>query len=270
MINHLRSLLLDLPGSSAHGPDYPGEEYVPPDFVPRPMPGSCRTVWRMLFGVDPDRAMRNYRLFQLLACVHATEVAEFALEPDGRITYATGPARLADFARLAAFGATAVTPITLTEPTGDDTLQTFGTPAADEARGRLVSEWRVEIDGGDLLVDRSTSPPGRHRLPLSFSGDLSGPVELPGPGSISVRVRNRPGSAWSVRTVGLPGRSLGAVIAAVDAGGGTALTDVLNGPDPEREPDRTLRQLWSRTDFLPHRAAALAVALGRRIEESRG
>src|SRR5690606_37703460 len=77
MINHVRTLLLGLPGAASPGYQTAGEEFVDPTFQPVALPTYLAAVRRTLFGVDPDRLMLNYRLKQLLEVIHATELAEY-------------------------------------------------------------------------------------------------------------------------------------------------------------------------------------------------
>lgn len=238
MVNHLRTLLLDLDGRGSPGAGAPGEEYVPADFRPRPMPGELRRVWRLLFGLRPDRAYRNYRLRQYLTLVH--EAGLDALSPDRRVSY--WPFREGD-PRYAAYGAVTAPP----------QVEVLGDLAADDGAGRSLFQWRVEVTaGGAVLVD------GRD-AGVAFAEGLSAAFPL-GAG-LTAKARAAAGVYW-VEAVARPGRDLGAVLAACSAQLGAADAALFAG-DPE------LGELWQRADFLPERLGAVVVALARRIDDSR-
>ena len=86
MINHVRTLLLNR-GRDGTPRTSPGEEYVPPTFAPRALTTPLRTAFTTLYGGDPDRLMLNYRLRQLTALLHSTELEEYVLAKDPRVTY---------------------------------------------------------------------------------------------------------------------------------------------------------------------------------------
>src|SRR5271166_5192327 len=87
MINHLRTLLLNESSSTIPLPNYPGEEYVPSGFVSAPLPPFLNDVYVLMFGSRPDRAMKNYRLRELMTILHTSELAEFVYALDQRVTY---------------------------------------------------------------------------------------------------------------------------------------------------------------------------------------
>lgn len=236
MVNHLRTLLLDLDGRDA--PGAAGEEYVPPDFRPRPMPEALRHVWRLLFGRRPDRAYRNYRLRQYLTLVHAAGLDAFS--PDPRVTY--WPFRERD-PRYAGYGAVTAPP----------PVAVYGDPAADDGAGRAAFQWRVEVTpAGGVQVDGVP-------VDAPFAGGLSAPFRL-GAG-LTATVRDEPGAYW-VEALARPAADVGAVGAAVRAHLGAAGAVLFAG-------DPALGELWARADFLPDRLGAAVAALARRVDDSR-
>lgn len=251
MVNHLRTLLLDLNGTSRPGRDYPGEEYVPPDFQARVFPAGLRQVWRALFGGYPDRAYRNYRLRQLTTLVHDSPLAELVTALDPRVTY--WPHRLDD-ARWSRYGTTTVEAVGATT----DQLVLLGDLAADDALGKSLFEWRVEVRPGNRVVveDREYG--------VTYAAGRSSPVPL-GAG-LSCTVGETVGSAWYASGVARPARDVGALLAAAEQAVGAAERVLFSGG----EPYDTLGQMWRRADFLPLRLGALVVALGYRVDESRG
>ena len=85
MINHARTLLLNLP-SKSYSPGTLGEEYIPP-YSPAPLPTYITTARRIIFGTAPDKVFLNFRAHELLTLIHQTELAEFIYALDPRVTY---------------------------------------------------------------------------------------------------------------------------------------------------------------------------------------
>jgi hypothetical protein len=86
MINHARTLLLNQPRDRMHYSDY-GYEYVPPTFKPVVLPPPLLALRRILFGATPDNYFINFRVNEIMSYIHSTELAEYALRLDPRITY---------------------------------------------------------------------------------------------------------------------------------------------------------------------------------------
>jgi hypothetical protein len=90
MVNHVRTLLLNLPAVSEIDPP-PGEEYVPPAYVPKFVEGPLADARAALFGAGADRAGMNLTLARVLGYLHASALGADAFIADPRITY--DPAR---------------------------------------------------------------------------------------------------------------------------------------------------------------------------------
>jgi hypothetical protein len=247
VINHLRTLLLDEDGTSWPGGGYPGEEYVPPEFRRRPMPMECRNPWRVLFGSNPDRAYKNFRLRQYMTVLHTSDLAPEVLAFDSRVTY--WPLRASD-KRFDGFGTTTVS--ALPQTVGE--LLVGGQLTANDGRGQSRFEWRVSVESGNRVSVNY------HQFDVTFTDGLSNAFTI-GQG-LTGRVRENVDDAWVVEALARPGRDLGAVVATLTKSLG-ASEAFLFGPEQE------LGELWRRHDFLPLKLSALLVALGRRIEESR-
>lgn len=86
MINHARTLLLNMPRSRTHYSDY-GYEYIPHEFKPVALTNALHTVRQILFGANPDNYFLNFRVNELMAYLHATELAEYVYRLDNRVTY---------------------------------------------------------------------------------------------------------------------------------------------------------------------------------------
>lgn len=69
-----------------HYSDY-GYEYVSPSFKPAPLTAALHTVRQIFFGTNPDNYFLNFRANELMAYIHATELAEYVYRLDNRVTY---------------------------------------------------------------------------------------------------------------------------------------------------------------------------------------
>ena len=87
MLNHARTLLLNIPGLPVAPIDYPGEEQIPVLFKPVRLTPPLERARRLLFGNIPDRLMLNYRARQYMTLIHSTDLGSYVTELDSRITY---------------------------------------------------------------------------------------------------------------------------------------------------------------------------------------
>jgi hypothetical protein len=255
MLNHVRCLLMNVPGSAGSF-DAPGEEAVDPAYVPPPsLPAALRTVRSVLFGADPDRTMLNYRCAQLLAVVHASPLAGFVTRLDPRLTYPPADPSLAD--------AGPWTPAAYRTAGGpDDALAVTGAPEAPDVIGRCRHAFAVDVPSeGQARVERLTTPA---QIALFSPAD---PLPLTGSGYLA-RLRSASvGQAWRVDVLNRPQYDLSSLAASLASAGEPTL-DALFGVSAA-EPYRTFRNLWFRNRELPLRLAAAALALAYRTEERR-
>lgn len=87
MINHVRTLLLNETSPESQRWDVFGEEFVPPGFKPRSLPTPLTGLYRSLFGANPDRVFKNWRLRQYLRLLHTPKWEPHVLYRDRRVTY---------------------------------------------------------------------------------------------------------------------------------------------------------------------------------------
>lgn len=252
LINHLRTLLLNRPGTPPPESGYPGEEYVPFDYRPVTLPTAAAVTHRLLFGGAPDRAMLNYRLRELTAILHGTELAELVLALDPRITY--WPPRPGDWPEG----------LTVKQFAGDHPSLSFVGPAApQEQYGRLYAEWQVTVqpDGG-VAVDYFDLGASLDRTEVFAPGSV---MTLPG-STLRFQTESAPGAAWTIQSLARPTQGLPAVAAVLDQGLSELHVDALFGRDPP-EPYRTFRNLWLVHDQTPYRLGGVALALAYRADE---
>lgn len=263
MINQLRTLLLNRNGNETPGATYPGEQYVPPAYRQRRLPPRLQAVYNQLFGTSPDRALLNYRLQELLTCVHLSEYADYATALDPRITYWPFNTSLFEKATL---GATAQK---LVAASGQE-LYFVGERVTTESVNRIYFQWRLYVQDGDTVIltqyDDNSAAVQTTSVEYTLDGGVSSLISLPG-SQLQVRFGAGTGAAWLIEVLARPDRTLVQVAEGVERslGDGTALW----APDSP-EPYKTFRNLWNLHDQLPYRLAGLTLALGYRLNELAG
>lgn len=265
MINHLRTLLLNAEGSNNPGPTYPGEQFVPPDYRARSLPPWLQNVHTLLFGVNPDRASKNYRLQEFLTCVHAAGLGGFVAALDSRVTYWPFNTSLLEKILL---GATAVK---LAGAAGQE-LSFVGSRTASENVHRIYFRWRLDVISGAVVRVRTYNDAlqaeATYDLAYTLTAGLSSAVTLPG-SLLQVKFNAGVGGSWLVEAVAAPARGLAGLAADLDR----ALDDSLASqlfPPTSAEPYLTFRNLWFNSDQLPLRLAGVVLAFGYRVHELAG
>jgi hypothetical protein len=237
----------------------PGEEYVPADFVPvTRLPGAVNKIRNLIFGDTPDRIMLNYRLRQLMPLWHETELEEFVLAFDPRITY--WPNDRSEFYK------TAFVPRVTTQHGGQLTL--IGQHEPDENAGRLEQKWKVSLTSGTTVRVSQLLPPFRSEIhTISFSGNLSSLFSLTG-SSLQATVDGPIGADWFVNAVARPVRSMGDILATlkVTVTGSDEVT--LFGAAPSGNL-KTWRDLWRDHPWYGYQLGGLMLAVANAINENR-
>lgn len=264
MINHARTLLVNLDGAGSGFANQPGEEFIPPTFrAVGPLPSYLQSLRQVLFGGDPDRLLLNYRARQLLGLIHATELAEFVTELDPRVTYEPLPLdELFD-----ALFETRVTPLLGT--TRQLFLQELS--PTGEAAGRLAQQWTVRVTSGTHVeVSRHTTPVSVRLLEYTLTDGLSNAVPLTG-SSLGVKFEAGVGSQWYIEATTRPTVDLGELLANLDAVTEDVKLELfgVGSPRAETEPFRTFRNLYSHHQELPYRLGGLVLAIIYRMDELR-
>jgi len=202
MYNYGRTLLINLAGNDSYFGDIPGDELIPAEYVPVTFPSYLRNIRDTLFGSNPDRAMLNYRAAQLLGMISSTELQQYVEELDSRITYSSYQLQLAQ-------------PLTFSptvtqygEKDLSKILTIVGKSSSPDSNGASGYNYRVTVDGVNLVIDKLTSPTSSTQHVLSFTGGLSEPYSLPGT-DYSVRVNTSTlDGGWTVRGFLRPTRTL--------------------------------------------------------------
>jgi hypothetical protein len=134
MINHARTLLLNMPSAYSAIRAETAAEYVPPSFSPVALTSPLRALRRVLLGSDPDARFLNLRVRELIGYIHQTELAEFVYALDPRVTY--WPVQETEF-----FDSTRKT-LTVTQIKGAPRrLSVTGTFQANNSVGRTLQQY---------------------------------------------------------------------------------------------------------------------------------
>jgi hypothetical protein len=250
-------LLLNLPASA----ELPTGEYVPPEFRAVAVPTYLQQARDLLFGARPDAAMLDYRLRQYMAMLHATELAEFVVAPDPRITYTPGGRDMADFDP---------TPVVL--PIGHDLPLFLGGSPPRTVDGRMAYAWQVKVPtaASPTAVVAQRSPAyGTADYPVAYTGGLSNEFPLAGsPLLASFQAAGlADGTTWNVSCLASPARDPGQVAADLDALGAN-IVPFLFGVAAD-EPWLTWQALWNSNQPLPYRLGAVLLAVAARTDEAR-
>lgn len=261
MFNHARTLLMNVKGSSSPGEDFFGEELVPVDYKKLELPTYLDVVRSRLFGADPDRAMLNYRVKQLLNLVQSTELNEYVLALDPRVTY-----DLADEHDLVL--RETFRPASRQVAGSPAALYVLGTQTAPDPVGRLRFQYDVDVLLSDSIeIKRVTPYPRSWIFAHSLSNGLSPAYELPSTGYRVAVNTNNPGTRFIVEGFLRPEWSMGQIVNMLQSMGETVLVQLL-GIDAT-EPYQTFRTLWYDHPELPYRLSAIVLAIVYRMEELR-
>lgn len=263
MINHLRNLLLGVPGSINPGPSFPGEQFVPPLFSPVPLPAPLLTIRNALFTDRPDRAMLNWRIQEYLSCVHGSGLGGFVTALDPRITY--WPFNRSLLTSLL-FGPQAV------QFMGNPAQQLFFVGAqsgqVQPSWGRLFYSWQLTIVDNTtvqiVLYNDLNQLETTTTASYTVSNNLSSPVTLPGT-QLQVLFMPGVGTGWNIQVLTQPAQKMVDVITAIQ----NNLNDLINTnlfPAGSAEPYATFGNLWNESNQLPLRVGGLILGLGYAID----
>ncbi len=256
MINHARTLLIN---AAAPVLEAPGHEFIPPDFVPVSLPGSLVSIHQVLFGAQPDWAMRNYRARQILSPMHLDP--EWNLELlalDSRITYDWsrdkgffGPDGEIFFFS-ARWESTTTTPLYLGG--------TFGVP---DGRGQLFHQWRLEdMTGGQVRVTH-LKPLESQIVATTLTNNLTDPIPLLG-SDLTVRLGPTAGIKVLIEGYARPSWDNALLRKTLETFGQGALDRLFLPPAENRDlfdKVQYFKSVWKEEREEPRRFGALILAL---------
>ena len=254
MINHSRTLLLNVDGSGSGYSGQPGDEFIPPDYRQVVLPSYLSNIHRTLFGKNPDRIFMNYRVRQLLGLLHVTELAEFVAELDPRITYDVLPYdQLFDD-----YFTGTIQPLT----SNPQQLYIQGRIAPTDSVAKLQQQWLVAVISGSVCrVTRQTAPGSTVDVNYILTSGLSSAVPLHG-ASLSVKFDAGIGSQWFVRSAVRPGTDLATLMANVDSITEDVTLELfgVGSPRGAGEPFKTFRNLFKLHPEMPYRMGGILLA----------
>lgn len=258
MINHIRTLLMNTPGNEAADAAFPGEEIVDPNYMPIVVPNDLQTIRNVLFDINPDRAMLNYRLRQYLTIIHTTEFDSYLTALDPRITY--WPVNDSTMFHASSFGPTAVqvnTPL--------KTLSFLNTFPPLKNASTLLQKWKLTVtDGSNLTIDNLTAPVKTTIVPYTLSSGVSNVIQLPN-SPISIRFENGVGSIWFIQMLYRPLFELLDIITSLMKLDVVSNLSLFNGGSVE--PYKTFANLWSNNEELLYRITGIILALAYRMHD---
>jgi len=262
MFNHARTLLLNVSGSNGPGADYLGEELIPSEYAALSLNSSLKSVRQHIFGADPDRGMLNYRAYQLLSMIEKTDLQEFVVELDNRITY--------EFGNENSFVLQPTWEPKIEQISGtlDDIITVAGTPARPDYTGRLYYQFEVSVLGTTTIqINRQTPPTKSENLTLSLSSGLSEGFDLYYTGYKAFVNTVNPGASWRVSGYLQPQVDVTDIISSMESAGDPVLTELFG--TKSIEPWATFKNLWYDSSDLVYRLGAIVLALIYRTDEAR-
>lgn len=191
MINHVRTLFINETSTQS---DVVGYAHIPADYAKKPASDLLRLVRSLIFGNNPDDAMRHWRACEFLNCAHASELSDLMFAKDSRITYPVVDSSIFDLRRYAA----AIDTIT---SGADQELTILGDRDVSESDALLkrwtvsvVSSSEVEIRENSGLVETAT---------YTVEDGLSSEIYFPS-SSLRFRFAAGVGALWRVTSIARP------------------------------------------------------------------
>lgn len=253
MINAIRTLLMNrtVDGKPA---DFPGEEFIDPQFQPKRWPAWLSLAMRFFTGSDPDRLYLNYRMRQLMELLHSTELSQNIYLLDARVTY--WPFTDIRFFEQV-FGQQ------VEQIAGDARSLTInGTHDADEGVGRTTAQWQVTVlNSSRIQVDRLT-PPVLYNNVIDYgqNNGLSDYVSLPGSRlNFKFPTAGASGCTWTITSRARPEQDLSQrlvrTLAMLDP------TPIATALPAGQEPYLTLWNAWHNHSLFPYQASGAVLLL---------
>jgi hypothetical protein len=249
MINHFRTLMLNVVPNKTAGD---GAEIIPEEFKPVAMTGAMASVYRALFGANPDATVLNTRAHQYLSVIDGTDLKEFPALLDPRITY--------DLKKNLNFYKNYGVEVRRLDGTASE-LTLLDTDKFNEHDGRTEQTWRITIDGSDVLIADTY---GHDSAPQAASTATT--YTLPG-SQMRFRINDTTdGNAWFVRQISPPAAHVANVFRSLRSLG-SAMDQILEPANSE--PFTTFRNVWRDHPIGSYKLAAALCAFVYRLNEIR-
>ncbi len=260
MFNHARTLLLNLDGNQGYFPNCPGEELIPQSYQKLEFPTYLNVFRSRFFGADPDRAMLNYRAWQLLQLIEATELQSHILTLDPRLTYNLKSNKLS-------LQDTFLPKITQQGGTSAQRLTVIGSPINPAATGRTTFDYRISIIGPNIQIIRLSPPLMEVQHLLTLTAGLSEYFSLPLSGYKFCVNTADPAVSWQVQGYLRPQTSLSEIEQGLHSIGEPYLIQLFG--TAADEPYTTFRNCWKKHPEFAYRLGSATAAMVYRMEEER-
>ncbi len=274
MINHARTLLLNLTGPFI--PSELGEEYIPEKFRAVTLTPEIDAVRTILFGGAPDRLYRNYRTYQLMSLLHATEFVSHILALDPRITYFPDTRQR--------FFNTLFEPVAYQHAGVTVPVSFLGDNIADDFAGISRNSWYLSFDVENIVtVQRTKNPRTSVDFTFSTANGLSSPITLHGSrlaiqvgtGGANIGAEGLLGVKLVIDAVARPNSDIGTLAATLRQLDHLTINRIFYGeaaPSPDGslpEPFATFKQLWEHHPVVTYQLSGLLLAVIYRTEALR-
>lgn len=259
MVNHVRTLLLNVSGSSGlPGYSYFGEEYVDNSYISIELPSYLTAIRSIIFGSSPDRACLNYRVNQFMTMVHGTDLASYATKYDSRITYWPLESQIDTLLT----GSPTITKLGTTT----QNLRLSGDYTNRMDPDKLYHQFIVDVtDGSNVTVTRTS--PYRKIVVSSYTitDSYSQQIALADYLAISFSFPSGVGQSWVVEVYHKPTESLDSIVTQLETYRSTEVTQLFG----DEEGDYTSwKTIWhDKNQPTPHRLGSLVLALAERTHE---
>jgi hypothetical protein len=259
MINHARTLLMNVDGAHRPAPDSFLEEYIPPDFDAQELPSHMESLHKVMFGNDPDNAFRNFRAWQLMKVLHSTEFADYVTDLDPRITYLHDRSVI-DAVQAATFEAL--------NASATNELFEIGSVEADPTVPLMQPSWTLEVLAALYVRTTALRSGLTQDSVVTISDELTSIIPMAGQANYGVRIRATAslpvGARWRITKLVFPDADLSQLLADLEAH--EAALSRLFGVT---EPYKTFGELWNRHAILSYRLSGALLAFIHRAEEAR-
>tara|TARA_Y100000034_G_scaffold126745_1_gene178450 strand:- start:615 stop:1397 length:783 start_codon:yes stop_codon:yes gene_type:complete len=258
MVNHARTLLMNVDGATRPAIGYLGEEYIPATFPAVNTPTAVTKVHDILFGLEPDYVFMNYRAAELMRLLHSTELKSYVTDLDPRITYDNGDSTFFDMI----YGST------INTVTDDPNLKPaiLERYAVDNIRGRMYDNWDVVLSGGTVTTTNMTTGHIASAV-FSLTSNISPRYSLPDSGLSIIFTASGALTGtgrWVVTTIAKP-TTLSTMEESIRNVGGEYLSYLFDGAAPYS----VFKSIWNQHELGHYRLAAAVLAVIYRTEQIR-
>ena len=257
MYNHIRNLLVNRAGSDYADTTVPGDELIPTGYLKKVLPTYLQTLRSRIFGVSPDRVMLNYRVAQLLSTISSTDLQQYVVSVDSRLTY--------DYPDLkSGFGPS----VQKQSGLATDELTLQGSEVAPDASGVCSYRYVISVDTSPsavVTVKRTVVPEVTEETAITLTNGLSQQISLPYSG-LKFRLNSTTdGASWYVQGALRPTTNLSSIVESLSSIGEPTLLQLF-GAAPE-EPYNIFKNCWENHPELAYKLGGIVLAIAYRTDE---